>query len=144
MTLTGKAITGSVLALIGLYVLAFFSSRNRIKTGVRCADMLDLPEKGKTLGTFTQLQAAALAREAKDAFDRWLSSGSTSDAVAGRLMQLTNDQLYAVQYLYDQTYDTPLIDEITNDFAYYGLDSLAGGPASQLVTRLRTLKTGVK
>jgi hypothetical protein len=144
MSNNAKIFSGLVGVLALTFAIAFLTRRARAKRATNCASRLDLPDGGKTLGGMTQLQVAGLAAEAKDVFDRWWSSTAASTELARRLMALTSDQLYAVQYMYDRTYDEPLVDEIENDYVTYNMDLLIDGPQSQLVKRLKTLKTGTK
>jgi hypothetical protein len=134
----------STLLLVLLYWLAYASAKSQATKSSRCADQLDLPDKGATLGTFSPLQAASLARECRETFGRWFSSGSASDALSVRLMALTNDQLFALNQVYNSTYEPTLVAEIENDWAYLGFDKLFSGAASQLVERLKALETGAK
>ena len=137
---------GAALAivLLVLYYLAYASKKSQVQNSSRCADRLDLPNKGATLGEFSPLQAANLAKECRDVFGRWLSNGSASDTLAAKLMRLTQDQLFALQQVYNATYQPTLVGEIENDWLYLGADKLLNGAASQLVVRLKALDSGVK
>lgn len=139
-----KWIGGLVVLLIALYYLAYASKKSEVQKSTKCADRLDLPQKGATMGSFTPLQAATLAKDCKDVFGRWFASGSKSDELATTLMKLTQDQLFALLQVYNSTYKPSLVAEIENDWAYLGLDKLLDGPASQLVVRLKALESGVK
>ncbi|MBO0946997.1 hypothetical protein [Fibrella forsythiae] len=139
-----KWIVGVVGLLVAMYWLAYASKKSQVQNSSRCADRLDLPNKGATMGAFTPLQAANLAKECNDVFDAWISTGYGQDVMVDKLMALTNDQLFATMSVYDSTYKPGLIAEIEDDYTYMIPQYITSGKASDLVKRLKALQSGVK
>ncbi|MBO0930362.1 hypothetical protein [Fibrella aquatilis] len=137
-----KWAVGGLAILAGLYWLNYYSSKKRVQASTKCPGTLDLPDKGRTLGGFSLIQASNLAKECNDVFDAWISTGYGQDALIEKLTGLTNDQLYAVMTVYDGTYQPGLIEEIGDDYTYMIPQYVTGGKGAQLLKRLKALKSG--